>query len=110
MDTKNTRSIFLLHGIAILLKVSINACEVSTSPAVEDTNTVAEKEVDSEPNSAIQLEGWGEESHSNEVEPNYEVVFPEDKVNQITITIVQVDWDSIGNLMPPKLHKGNLDD
>lgn len=103
MDIKNTRSIFLLHGIAILLKVSLNACEVSTSPAVEDTNTVAEQEVDSEPNFKTWQEDWGEESHSNEAEPNFDVVFPEDKVNQITTTVVQVDWDSIGNLIPPKI-------
>ena len=36
--------------------------------------------------------GWNEETHSNNVEPNYEVVFPVDKVNQITITITPENW------------------
>lgn len=91
MKTKITRSIFLLHIIAILLMVSMNACAVTTSAAIKDTNTVSETEVELEPNSATRPEDWSEESHSNEAEPNYEVVFPEDKVNQITTTVVQVD-------------------
>lgn len=36
--------------------------------------------------------GWGEESHSNDADPNYDVVFPVDQVNQITITIAPADW------------------
>ena len=31
--------------------------------------------------------GWSEASHSNDSDPNYDLVFPQDKVNQITITI-----------------------
>ena len=36
--------------------------------------------------------GWSEESHSNDVDPNYDVVFPVDAVNTITITIAPDDW------------------
>ena len=36
--------------------------------------------------------GWSEESHSNDVDPNYDVVFPQDKVNQMTITIDPTSW------------------
>ena len=39
--------------------------------------------------------GWSEETHSNDVDPNYEVVFPEDKVNQITITISPENWEAM---------------
>jgi hypothetical protein len=35
------------------------------------------------------------ESHSNEVDPNYDVVFPDDRVNQITITIDPEDWEAM---------------
>ena len=28
-------------------------------------------------------EGWTEETHGSNVDPNYEIVFPQDKVNQI---------------------------
>lgn len=33
-----------------------------------------------------------DETHSNKAAPNYEVVFPQDKVNQIKITITSDDW------------------
>lgn len=36
--------------------------------------------------------GWTEETHSNNVDPDYDVVFPVDKVNQITITITPGNW------------------
>jgi spore coat protein H len=40
-------------------------------------------------------EGWTEETHGNDVDPNYEIVFPQDRVNQIKITITPEDWDSM---------------
>lgn len=36
--------------------------------------------------------GWSEASHSNDAAPDTNVVFPQDKVNQITITIAPEDW------------------
>jgi hypothetical protein len=36
--------------------------------------------------------GWREASHSNDVDPNYDVVFPIDAVNTLTITIAPDDW------------------
>ncbi len=36
--------------------------------------------------------GWTEVSHSNDVDPNYAVVFPVDAVNTITMTIAPEDW------------------
>ena len=40
-------------------------------------------------------EGWTEETHSSNVDPNYETVFPQDKVNQIKITITPEDWNAM---------------
>jgi len=40
-------------------------------------------------------EGWTEATHSNDVDPNYEVVFPSDKVNQIAITIDPANWEAM---------------
>ena len=40
-------------------------------------------------------EGGTDETHGNNVEPNYEVVFPQDKVNQIKITIAPGDWEAM---------------
>ena len=40
-------------------------------------------------------EGWTDETHSNNVDPNYDVVFPQDQVNQIKITIAPDDWEAM---------------
>jgi spore coat protein H len=40
-------------------------------------------------------EGWTDETHSNNVDPNYETVFPQDKVNQIKITFTPEDWNAM---------------
>jgi hypothetical protein len=39
--------------------------------------------------------GWGEGTHSKEAEPNYEVVFPQDEVNRIDITISSETWQAM---------------
>ena len=39
-------------------------------------------------------EGWTENTHGNNVAPNYGVVFPRDRVNRIKITIPRPgDWE-----------------
>ncbi len=39
--------------------------------------------------------GWTEESHGNKVPPNYTLVLPDDRVNQITIVFRAEDWDAV---------------
>jgi len=36
--------------------------------------------------------GWGEESHGNKVDPNYDIAFAIDAVNTLTITFTPDDW------------------
>ncbi len=36
--------------------------------------------------------GWSDATHGDDAEPNYAVVFPQDRVNQITITITPENW------------------
>jgi spore coat protein H len=43
----------------------------------------------------IRPEGWTEVTHSNNVDPNYEIVFSQDKVNQIKITLTPEDWNAM---------------
>lgn len=40
-------------------------------------------------------EGWDEYSHGNETAPDYEVVFPQDAVNTITITFSPETWQAM---------------
>lgn len=39
--------------------------------------------------------GWSDETHGNDVAPNYAVVFPADKVNQLTITVTPENWEAM---------------
>ena len=43
----------------------------------------------------IRPEGWNDETHSKSADPNYEVVFPEDEINTMTITIDPEDWQAM---------------
>ena len=40
-------------------------------------------------------EGWTAESHGDSVDPNYDVVFPQDKVNRIEMYITPEDWEAM---------------
>ncbi len=44
-------------------------------------------------------EGWTEESHSNDADADYSVVFPQTEVNTITITIAPEEWQAINDDM-----------
>lgn len=39
--------------------------------------------------------GWQEVSHSNDVDPDYSIVFPQDNVNTMTITIDPQEWQAM---------------
>ncbi len=47
----------------------------------------------------IRPEDWTEETHGDNVDPDYEVVFPEDSVNQIIISIAPDDWKAMQDNM-----------
>jgi spore coat protein H len=64
----------------------------SDTPAEKGDAAAVEDEDEEE---IVRPEGWGEETHSNDAEPNYDVVFPQDKVNQITITIDPENWEAM---------------
>ena len=40
-------------------------------------------------------QGWNDETHSKSADPNYEVVFPEDEVNTMTISIDPEEWQAM---------------
>lgn len=39
--------------------------------------------------------GWTDESHGSKVDPNFTLVFPADRVNQLTITVPSETWDAM---------------
>lgn len=67
----------------------------TTSPIATATSEITPTEAEASAGDNEEItrpSGWGKETHSNEVDPNYDVVFPQDKVNQITITIDPESW------------------
>jgi spore coat protein H len=67
---------------------------VQTTPPVEmEAATPIEAEESSEETS--RPTGWSDETHSKEASPNYEVVFPQDEVNRLDITISPDNWQAM---------------
>ena len=83
----------LIH-ILILLSLALSACSSATPAATEESvDQTASAETGSE--EITRPTNWNDETHSSDVNPNYEVVFPEDKVNQMTIPIAPADWEAM---------------
>jgi spore coat protein H len=77
------RSICLVTLVGLMVMVMAGCVKVGESVPTSASNQTTRPE------------GWTEETHSNNVDPNYETVFPQDKVNQIKITITPEDWDAM---------------
>jgi len=57
------------------------------------------------PDPATANSDWTTESHSNDADPNYEVVFPQNQVNTLEITMTATDWTAIKTDMQTKSGK-----
>jgi hypothetical protein len=87
--------------VSIAAKQQIEPTAATVAPDTPEADVTQAETVKKE-NSAtdrdeeiVRPEGWGEETHSKQTEPNYDVVFPQDKVNQITITIDPESWEAM---------------
>ena len=83
--SQSSQSVAIVTESDSLLEYEVKELPIETaSVGLDEDNTNTED--------VIRPENWSEESHSNDVDPNYDVVFPEDQVNQIVITIGPEDW------------------
>ena len=85
---------YLLFILIIITNLLLVSCASSSaagtgSTVVETEAIVAVVEATSD---TIRPIGWSAETHSKEAEPNYEVVFPQDEVNRLDITISPENW------------------
>lgn len=96
----------LLIFVVILVLVSMTGCSFITEAADQDfldSEKSAEKLDLSDTDDAGEdvaeeidrPEGWTAESHGNDAEPNYEVVFLQDAVNRLDITITSENWEAM---------------
>ena len=58
----------------------------------EDPSSVEEL-ADIELETNLDLSDWTTETHSNDVDPDYDIVFPQDKVNRIDLVISSTNWN-----------------
>jgi spore coat protein H len=83
----NRNKTIYLVTFASLIALVIPGCANSAEPAASKVGQTERPA------------GWTEATHGNNVEPNYKVVFPDDKVNQIKITVAHDKWQSMQDNM-----------
>ena len=84
---------------AVLLMAGLAGCTAETSVAMDGSAAPQPTGGQTPEPAAVEAvarpEGWSQGTHGSETQPNYDVVFPEDTVNQITITIAPEDWEAM---------------
>lgn len=87
-------ALFLILSVSLLLVIGVYSTTqaVATPPLITVTPAVTPVAADKKNEEIARPAGWNDKTHGNKVEPNYEIVFPQSKVNQITITIDPEIW------------------
>lgn len=85
-------SILLLFSVLLFF-----GCDPPITPPAPstDTQTDGEQEPPGDEEDVPRPEGWTKETHGKKGDPNYEVVFPDDKVNRLDVTISAADWQAM---------------
>lgn len=78
--------------ILVFILIFLTACSQNEPDGTAEVTETAVSNQTTEAAEAVRPDGWTEASHSNDTDPNYDVVFPQDEVNQLTITIEPEDW------------------
>jgi hypothetical protein len=95
MNRQKIALLLLTFLLTSLVACSAESTTSETGAGEENaTNNLTATAADDE-EEIVRPDGWTEETHGNDVAPNYDVVFPQDKVNQITITIDPADWEAM---------------
>lgn len=87
----------LLISLLILIIITITGCQ-SASETEFSTFENSENDITGEDTSSDELtrpDGWTDETHGDNVEPDYETVFPQDEVNRIDIIISEENWETM---------------
>lgn len=82
------KMLFLTVILATLL--ALTGC---SSPALAENSEGAEvTDAETSDNASDRPEGWTEASHGDDVDPDYDTVFPQDEVNRMDITLTEENW------------------
>ena len=81
--------------IEVPVALDDTTASLATTPAGDAAAELAEVEgaqASDDEEKVARPDGWTEATHSNDVDPNYDVVLPQDAVNTVTITIDPEQW------------------
>ena len=101
MQRKLIATLFLIIFAAALIVSCSSAAaqtpiEAETATVVETTTVeVTEMDESSETDEIERPAGWSEDSHDKSADPDYDVVFPDDEVNRLDITISAENWEAM---------------
>ncbi len=94
--------IFLVGLVMVGCQTADSAENINDSTDIKTTQDIIMGETNNTPGETswreivqISTTVWTEESHSNRVEPNYDVVFPDNEANRIDITIDSENWQAM---------------
>ncbi len=84
-------------GIALFILSACASVTVNGKTIEETHNNVSETVVEQNASTedSDRPAGWTEETHGKSTDANYDVVFPQDQVNRIDITISAEDWQAM---------------
>lgn len=82
-----------LAGCGLAPSAGSTSAPEATKAAASTPDPVQDPEVAADPGE--RPAGWNDATHGADVDPNYEVVFPDDSVNTLTITIAPDDWEAM---------------
>lgn len=87
--------VFMVSGL-------LPACNSSSGSNSNDSSTTETGESSTAGDGTIRPEGWTDKTHGKDADPDYAVVFPDNAVGRIDITISNSDWQAMmtdGNLV-----------
>jgi spore coat protein H len=75
--------VYLVAGLLLVI-----SCKESPTETVES----ADEDIEI---SDLDISDWSESTHSNDANPDYDIVFPQENVNRIDLEISEEDWQSM---------------
>lgn len=76
---------------SLLLIISLFLFTFCESPTGDNSTT----EIDLGEDTELDISDWTTETHSNDVDPNYDVVFEENSIKRIDLTISDANWSAM---------------
>ncbi|MBN1121373.1 MAG: CotH kinase family protein [Anaerolineae bacterium] len=101
MGVKKSSGLLWIVGLAVIITLSgcsqVQDISVQTGAEIQEVSETVVVQADTEQSvdtsdETVRSDEWDDYSHGKSTEPDYDVVFPQDEVNSITIAISPENW------------------